>query len=367
MADDTNTAGLKALQEYLKDCDAHAIVPDVGGAWHAAFQAGRASLAASAASAGSEPVAVAEVSCTHVHGWGTRWIVDADRKLNIPPLGTKLYARPPAPKQGQKDSSRLRKALIRAQQAINSMKVEAETAAQGDKRMMLEACETISNEGLQADMAIRGVLANHPSPPEGAPAGATVLCWVNEDELPEGLTQEAYSALFPHSRVDMVRMFPVFGPTAQAAPAGAGTWAHLKLMMEESAWDGTLQLSDALANIDDFVEAHPSPPEGMAGRLQVYRCKIKSRKQIDKEIHREQQGWWADVAAGQKLLLRQAVQSDIDRCNLGEKRSRNPDDYMCETHTNGSLVPKIALEYMNPEENVFAAAPPLPAYEAKEL
>lgn len=53
MADDTNTAGLKALQEYLKDCDAHAIVPDVGGAWHAAFQAGRASLAASA---GSEPV-----------------------------------------------------------------------------------------------------------------------------------------------------------------------------------------------------------------------------------------------------------------------------------------------------------------------
>lgn len=54
MADDTNTAGLKALQEYLKDCDAHAIVPDVGGAWHAAFQAGRASLAASA---GSEPVA----------------------------------------------------------------------------------------------------------------------------------------------------------------------------------------------------------------------------------------------------------------------------------------------------------------------
>ena len=53
MADDTNTAGLKALQEYLKDCDAHAIVPDVGGAWHAAFQAGRASLAASA---GSEPM-----------------------------------------------------------------------------------------------------------------------------------------------------------------------------------------------------------------------------------------------------------------------------------------------------------------------
>ena len=126
----------------------------------ASAQGFRDGVASVSASAGSEPVAVAEVSCTHVHGWGTRWIVDADRKLNIPPLGTKLYARPPAPKQGQKDSSRLRKALIRAQQAINSMKVEAETAAQGDKRMMLEACETISNEGLQADMAIRDVLAN---------------------------------------------------------------------------------------------------------------------------------------------------------------------------------------------------------------
>lgn len=102
---------------------------------------------------------------------------------------------------------------------------------------------------------------------------------------------------------------------------------------------------------------HPSPPEGMVGRLQVYRCKIKSTKQIDKEIPREQQGWWADIAAGQKLLLRQAVQSDLDRCNLGGKRSRNPADYMCETQTNGSLVSKVALEYMNPEQNVFAAAP----------
>ena len=117
-----------------------------------------------------------------------------------------------------------------------------------------------------------------------------------------------------------------------------------------------------LVDIDRFdygtmLYAHPSPQEGMAGRLQVYRCKIKSKKQIDKEIPREQQGWWADVAAGQKLLLRQAVPSDLDRCTLGGKRSMNPADYMCETQTNGSLVSKVALEYMNPEQNVFAAAP----------
>ena len=117
-----------------------------------------------------------------------------------------------------------------------------------------------------------------------------------------------------------------------------------------------------LVDIDRFdygtmLYAHPSPQEGMAGRLQVYRCKIKSKKQIDKEIPREQQGWWADVAAGQKLLLRQAVQSDLDRCTLGGKRSRNPADYMCETENHGSLVSKVALEYMTPEQNVFAAAP----------
>ena len=117
-----------------------------------------------------------------------------------------------------------------------------------------------------------------------------------------------------------------------------------------------------LVDIDRFdygtkLYTHPSPPDGMAGRLQVYRCKIKSKKQIDKEIPREQQGWWADVAAGQKLLLRQAVQSDLDRCTLGGKRSRNPADYMCETENHGSLVSKVALEYMTPEQNVFAAAP----------
>ncbi|CAN7480217.1 hypothetical protein LJR074_003244 [Acidovorax sp. LjRoot74] len=50
MTDKTDSKEREALVAYLKDCDAHDIVPDVGGAWHAAFQAGRASLAASAGS-----------------------------------------------------------------------------------------------------------------------------------------------------------------------------------------------------------------------------------------------------------------------------------------------------------------------------
>ncbi len=93
------------------------------------------------------------------------------------------------------------------------------------------------------------------------------------------------------------------------------------------------------------------------GLSQVYRCKIKSRKQIDREIPRDKQGWWADISAGQLIRLREATQADVDRCTLNEAHSKDPADYMCETHTNGSLVSKAALEYMNPEQNVFASHP----------
>ena len=95
--------------------------------------------------------------------------------------------------------------------------------------------------------------------------------------------------------------------------------------------------------------------EATVAMAQVYRCKIKSRKQIDREIPREKQGWWADVAAGQLIRLREATQADLDRSVLNEAHSKNPVHYMCETHTGGSLVSKMALEYMNPEQNVFAA------------
>lgn len=51
-------------------------------------------------------------------------------------------------------------ALTAAQRAINSMKVEAETAgAGGDQEMLQDACEQISNEGLAADTAIRAAIA----------------------------------------------------------------------------------------------------------------------------------------------------------------------------------------------------------------
>lgn len=83
-------------------------------------------------------------------------------------LAALVEAQQPAPSA----AADLIAALEEARSAINSMKVEAETAGQGDEQMMLEACETISNEGLQADMAIRAALASAPRP---APSAAVAL------------------------------------------------------------------------------------------------------------------------------------------------------------------------------------------------
>jgi hypothetical protein len=40
-------------------------------------------------------------------------------------------------------------------------------------------------------------------------------------------------------------------------PVAQGSKEHLKIMMEHSAWDDRLELSDALANIDDFYATAP--------------------------------------------------------------------------------------------------------------
>jgi len=43
-------------------------------------------------------------------------------------------------------------------------------------------------------------------------------------------------------------------------PVAQGSKEHLKIMMEHSAWDDRLELSDALANIDDFYATTPPLP-----------------------------------------------------------------------------------------------------------
>jgi len=97
-------------------------------------------------------------------------------------------------------------ALEEARRAINSMKVEAETAAQGDEQMMLEACETISNEGLQADMAIRAALASAPKPsptPQAASQPAPVRDYPPLPDF-ETVEQHIYGACRRYITQDML-------------------------------------------------------------------------------------------------------------------------------------------------------------------
>lgn len=104
-----------------------------------------------------------------------------------------------------------------------------------------------------------------------------------------------------------------------------------------------------------IAAAEAVQPDGDVQYMQVYRAKLKTRRAMARDIPADMRGWWYDVSPGQTLLLRQAVQSDLDRCTLDAPRSQNPDDYMCETMERGSLVSKAAIEYMHPESCVFAA------------
>lgn len=77
--------------------------------------------------------------------------------------------------------------------------------------------------------------------------------------------------------------------------------------------------------------------------------KIKSRDQIEAEIPRQLQGWWADVCPGEVLdNLRPATEDDLKRCCLNEGASMDPNDYMCENFDRGSLVSKRAFEWLRP-------------------
>lgn len=83
-------------------------------------------------------------------------------------------------------------ALIGAQRAINSMKDEAETAAQGDEQMMLDACEQISNEGLEASLAIQAALST---------AAAAAV-----PSIPDAITHTIQRALVKFSDSELERL-----------------------------------------------------------------------------------------------------------------------------------------------------------------
>ena len=117
-------------------------------------------------------------------------------------LAALVEAQQPAPSA----AADLIAALEEARSAINSMKVEAETAGQGDEQMMLEACETISNEGLQADMAIRAALASAPKPSSTPQADSQPAAVRDYPPLPdfETVEQHIYGACRRYITHDML-------------------------------------------------------------------------------------------------------------------------------------------------------------------
>jgi hypothetical protein len=99
----------------------------------------------------------------------------------------------------------------------------------------------------------------------------------------------------------------------------------------------------------------------MSRTIRIYDAKLKSRREIDKTIPRERQGWWADVCPGQRLILRDATEADLARCFLRGGPSPDPSDYLCELPADGALVSRLAIDRMRiVDVPVVEPAPPQP-------
>lgn len=80
----------------------------------------------------------------------------------------------------------------------------------------------------------------------------------------------------------------------------------------------------------------------------IYSAKLKTRAEMQRDIPRNELGWWHDVCPGQTLELRDATAEDLARCSLREGTSRNPADYLCENIERGSLVSRKAIAVLTP-------------------
>jgi hypothetical protein len=126
----------------------------------------------------------------------------------------------------------------------------------------LQVARTGSSEAMRCYTDMRALLqaaANPPKPKatkESEPVAwrhnRTLCLYDTQEEVPLADGDEWAEPLY-------------LEPNANIGMVAGGSWDHLKLMMEHSAFAGELQLDDALANIDEFAGLHPSPPEGMVG------------------------------------------------------------------------------------------------------
>jgi hypothetical protein len=75
----------------------------------------------------------------------------------------------------------------------------------------------------------------------------------------------------------------------------------------------------------------------------LYSATLKTREQMERDIPRDDLGWWHDVCPGATMKLREATAADIERCYVREGKTRDPADYLCENMERGSLVLRAAV------------------------
>lgn len=80
----------------------------------------------------------------------------------------------------------------------------------------------------------------------------------------------------------------------------------------------------------------------------LYKAKLKTREQIERDLPRADHGWWRDVCPGRTLTLRDATQADLDRCYVPVERQHSPEDYLCENFEGGCLVLRTAVAKLTP-------------------
>lgn len=78
--------------------------------------------------------------------------------------------------------------------------------------------------------------------------------------------------------------------------------------------------------------------------MKIFLIKLKPLNVLKKEIEDENKGWWIDSYPNNFIEVREATQSDIERCLLKQGATINSLDYYCENKRTGALILKKAVE-----------------------
>ncbi len=61
--------------------------------------------------------------------------------------------------------------------------------------------------------------------------------------------------------------------------------------------------------------------------INIHCVKLKSRKKMEATIPKKRLGWWHDVCLGERMVLRDATDSDIARCSRKTSDTRGPEHF----------------------------------------